>query len=80
MSEKVYYDYNFLTELERNNKNLLKTLKQKDKETFVLLEKTKVNVLFLSLKKNYELADKLCRQYRKVLIKAYSYFCNETNK
>ncbi len=80
MEQDSYYDYNFLTEMERNNKNILKILKTQDKDTFNLLEKTKINVLFLTLKKNYELADKLCRQYRKVLIKAYGYFCNETNK
>jgi hypothetical protein len=76
---KDYYDYDFLIDLEKNNENILNVLKKNDYETYKLLEKTKINVLFLSLKKNYPMADKLCKQYRKVLIKAYGYFTNKSN-
>ena len=80
MEPEKKYDYDFIMELENNNVELMYLLKNKDPESFELLEKTKMNILFLSLKKNHELADKLARQYRKVIIKAYSYFYKEINK
>lgn len=74
------YNYDFILELESNNEMLLSILKKDDPETYSLLEKTKVNILFLNLKKDHQVADKLARQYRKVLIKAYGYFCKKMNK
>ena len=80
MDQEKKYDYDFIMELENNNAELLNLLKNKDPESYDLPEKTKMNILFLTLKKNQELADKLARQYRKVIIKAYSYFYKEINK
>lgn len=74
------YDYNFIVSLEKNNEKLIKTICKRDPKTFKLLQKVKANVLYFSLKGKVNETERLCKQYKNVIIKAYAFFMKNLYK
>ena len=75
--KEIFYDYDFILEMEKNNEWLITKIKEEDESTYVLLEKTKENVFELIFEEKEDLVKDLVQKYKTLLVCAYSYFLEE---
>lgn len=68
------YDYNFIIELDENNKWLIENIKNEDKDIYSLLEKTRKNVFELLFRGILDTAEELIVKYKLLLVSAYPYY------
>lgn len=74
------YNFNFIVELDSNNPWILERIKQEDCETYELMLKAKKNIFILNFIGLLQLAEKLTKKYKDVLISAYPYYLSKFNR
>jgi len=71
---ETLHSYDFLIEIDENNKWILEKIKEDDPKTAALLDKTRMNVYMLFFQGYDELAHQLIVKYKELIISAYSYY------
>ena len=68
------YDFNFVVELDNNNKWLIEKIKEEDIQTYEVMKKTKANIFVLGVAGLKTLAEELVIKYKEVVVNAYPYY------